>query len=116
MKRTVSFKSRAAGRNPHRPANVANRRHRAIMAERVYTYVKGWGKGRIRAASSRLGGRLADSPRNIPRYVHDSVDLPQFSQRHFDVAALMFQMLDLLHAFLATDRQRLGAAADTRGE
>ena len=73
------------------------------MAERVYTYIKGWGKGSGAAASCCFGQRGGgQNP-----FEHGRVDLAQFDQGRFEFAALVFQMLDLLHAFFAADWQYL---------
>ena len=70
------------------------------MAERVYTYIKGWGKGPVAAASGCFGQQSGSGQ-------HGRVDLAQFDQGRFEFAALVFQMLDLLHAFFAADWQHL---------
>ena len=49
-------------------------------------------------------------------FEHAGVNLPQFGQRQFNITALAFEMLDLLNAFLAADRQGLVTAAGAGGE
>src|SRR6478609_4471365 len=66
---------------------------------------------------SALPGTGRSDPRgSIGTGEHFGINLPQFSQRRFDVAPLALQHVDLLHAFPAADRQGVGATTCTCGE
>src|SRR6478736_525066 len=66
---------------------------------------------------SALPGPGRSDPRgSIGTSEHFGINLPQFSQRHFDVAPLTLQHIDLLHAFPAADRQGVGATTCARGK
>jgi hypothetical protein len=79
------------------------------MAVRVYTYVKDEKKAGL-ALECGVGG-VAGGQDSLE---HAGINPPQFSQALFGIAALLLQKLDLFDAFLAADRQRLFAAANTR--
>src|SRR5262249_3834713 len=86
------------------------------MTYPVYTCVKRRGNRLVKTGSTLAGAGRPDPPRDLGTGKHLAVDLTQLCQRLFDLAPLTLQQIDLLHALLAADRERVGAAPCARSE
>jgi hypothetical protein len=75
-----------------------------------------WKQEERRCRSALPGPGRSDPRGSVGTGEHFGINLPQFSQRRFDVAPLTLQHIDLLHAFPAADRQGVGATTCTCGE